>query len=195
VRIRGRLAALLAAVLLLAAPGCGEDDGTEPPERRSETVDRLPELPAGWKRYINHRAGFAIGLAPGWKAERRGTSTLLRSPDHLVAVSISADRTPGALEHRLEPFARAAAKSLPGFKDLKTRKPRRFEQRYAGVAVPGKGRARKSGIRQRLLLIVLRRKGVATYPVLVARNAERNSRFYGHQAVEIVRTLRGRPIG
>jgi hypothetical protein len=195
VRIRVWFAALLGAAALVAAAGCGEDDGGEAPERRTETVDHLPELPAEWKRYVNDRAGFAIGLAPGWKAERRGTSTLLRSPDHLVAVSISADRTPEALEARLEPFAAGAAKSLPGFRNLKTRKPRRFEQRYTGVAVPARGRARESAVRQRLLLIVLRRKGIATYPVLIARNAERSSAFYGRQAVKIVRTLRGRPIG
>jgi hypothetical protein len=50
-------------------------------------------------------------------------------------------------------------------------------------------------VRQELLFIALRRRGVVTYPVLVARNAEEKSGYYRDEALRIVRTLRGRPIG
>ncbi len=50
-------------------------------------------------------------------------------------------------------------------------------------------------MRQRLLFVALRRRGVVTYPLLVARNAEKKSDYYYDEALRIVRTLRGRPLG
>src|SRR5688572_20394655 len=93
-----RAIASLAALCVLAFGACGEDDEPAPPQRPRETVDKLPELPPDWKPYVNRQVGFAIGRPPGWRAEHRGGSTLLRSPDRLVAVSISADRTLEAVE-------------------------------------------------------------------------------------------------
>jgi hypothetical protein len=46
-----------------------------------------------------------------------------------------------------------------------------------------------------MLFIALRRPGVVTYPVLVASNARRDSRYYNAEALRMVRTLRGRPPG
>ena len=50
--------------------GCARGRLREPtiPRRRRarpRRVDKLPKLPPGWKPYVNHRAGFAIGRAPG----------------------------------------------------------------------------------------------------------------------------------
>lgn len=41
----------------------------------------------------------------------------------------------------------------------------------------------------------MRRDAIATYAVLIARNVEKQSGFYGREALRMVRTLRGRPIG
>jgi hypothetical protein len=188
------VSAIVAAAALAGAVGCGGDDGPEPPEHRTETVDKLPKLPVGWHKYVNHRAGFAIGRAPGWRAEREGASTLLRSPDQLVAISISADRTTEAVEFPLDDYAEQALEALPRFDHLKSRKAHRFEARYQAEAVEATGRSR-GGLRQQLTFIAMRRKHLATYAVLVARNAERNTRFYEREALRMVRTLRGRPIG
>jgi hypothetical protein len=195
-QVRILLGALLVGGALVAAAGCGGDDGSEAeaPEPRTETVDPLPKLPGDWKRYVNHREGFAIGLPPGWKAEGRPKATLLRSPDRLVAVSISADRAPEALEISLRDYGPQVVEALRGFKDLKAGKTHFFEHRYQGVRVSATARARESDIRQRLIFIGLRRDRVATYGVLIARNAEQDSGFYGRQAIRMVRTLRGRPV-
>jgi hypothetical protein len=187
------LALLCLLVALAGLSGCGSED-SEPPERPPETVDKLPKLPNGWHEYVNHRAGFAIGRPPGWRAERMGSATLLRSPDQLVAVSISADRTTEAIEFPLAEYARSAARALPRFKRLKVRTPRRFKAHYKAQAVSATGKA-KDGLRQRLLFVAMRREQLVTYAVLIARNVEKDSGFYNREAVRMLRTLRGRPIG
>jgi hypothetical protein len=188
------LAGLAALSLIVAVGACGDDDG-EPaaPERPRETVDKLPKLPEGWKQYVNRQVGFAIGRPPGWRAEHRGNSTLLRSPDRLVAVSIAADRTFDAVGFPLDDYVVQATEALPRFKRLKVGRPRKFRDEYPAQAVGATGI--KDGVRQELLFIALRRRGVVTYPILVARNAEKRSGYYQAEALRMVRTLRGRPLG
>ena len=186
-----RLAVCLVLAVAALAAGCGSDD-PEPPQRPAETVDKLPKLPPGWKPYVNHRAGFAIGRAPGWRPRRRGTTTLLTSPDRLVAVSISADRSSEAIEFPLDDYAEQATEALR-FGHIDARRPHRFKADYNAEAVEATGRTR-SGPRQRLTFIALRRDHVATYAVLVARNAERDTRYYDQEALRMIRTLRGRPV-
>jgi hypothetical protein len=191
---------MVAAGLLMA--GCGGDGGDSAPAR-PETVQPLPKLPGGWRHYVNRRAGFAIGLPPGWKASIVKPSSLLRSPDHLVAVSISADRTEEALATPLERYALDTRNALddlrpsgeaPLYENVNGGHPRDFKARYDAVAVPARGRAAKGGLPQRLLLVVIRRDSLATYPILVAANARRGSPFRG-QVPGMLRTLRGRPVG
>jgi hypothetical protein len=186
-------AAIAILCVSLGVAACGEDEPAAPPERPRETVDKLPKLPPGWKPYVNRRVGFAIGRAPGWRAVHRGASTLMRSPDHLVAVSISADRTFAAVEFPLDDYVKQAAEALPRFRKLEVGRPRPFRDEYPAQAVGAEGV--KDGVRQRLLFIALRRRGVVTYPVLVARNAEKKSGYYADEALRMVRTLRGRPPG
>ena len=119
--------------------------------------------------------------------------TLLISPDHLVAVSISADRTTEAIEFPLDDYAEQATAAL-AFGQIDAGEPHRFEAEYNAEAVEATGRAR-GGLRQRLTFIAMRRDHVATYAVLVARNAERDTRYYAQEALRMIRTLRGRPIG
>ena len=156
-------------------------------------MDKLPKLPEGWKPYVDRRIGFAIGRPPGWRVENRGTSALFRSPDHLVAVSMSADRTLEAVQVPLDDYVVRAAEALPRFKHLKVKRAREFRHEYPGQAVSAT--ATKDGVHQDLLFIALRRPGVATYPILIARNAEKQSGYYYEEALRMVRTLRGRPLG
>ena len=177
--------------LAALAAGCGSDD-PEPAQRRAETVDELPALPTVGS--LTSTAGRvrdrqAAGVA---RHSTAGASTLLRSPDRLVAVSISADRTLEAVEFPLDDYVEQAAEALPRFKKLKVGRPRPFRDEYPAQAVGATGV--KDGVRQRLLFIALRRRGVVTYAVLVARNAEKQSGYYYDEGLRMVRTLRGRPL-
>jgi hypothetical protein len=173
-----------------AVAACGDDE-TAPAERPREKADELPKLPEGWKPYVDRRLGLGIGRAPGWLARTRGRSVLLRSPDRLVAISISADRTVEAVEFPLNDFVVDAAEALPGYRRLKVARPRPFAAKYPARSVRATGI--EDGVRQRMLFVALRRKGVVTYPVLVARNDEKRSGYYYDEGLRMVRTLRGRP--
>lgn len=189
---RAASAACAALALAFAVAGCGERGEPEPATSPAETVDPLPELPRKWSRHVNRRAGFAIGLPPGWNARDRRRSSLLRSPDHLAAVTVSADRTDGGLALPLDEFATRVTDALKGFRRLKTEPPRPFRVRYDAVAVAGSGDA-KGGVPQRVLVVVERRAGVATYTAVVAANAKRATGHHRDEIRRVLRSLRGRP--
>jgi hypothetical protein len=186
-------AACAALAFAPALSGCGERDEPEPAATPVETSDPLPDLPRRWSRHVNSRAGFAVGLPPGWSARDRRRSSLLRSPDRLAAVTISADRTSSGLALPLDEFATRVADALKGFRRLKTESPRPFDARYDAVAVAGTGEA-KGGLRQRLLVVVERRAGLATYTAVVATNAKRAAGRHRDEIRRILRSVRGRPV-
>lgn len=197
---RASFAALIAAALVLfALAGCGggsediEDPASAAPSAE-ETVHRLPDLARGWSREVNHDAGFAFGLPPGWTVREDRGASLARSPDHLAAVSIAADRTDEALEPRLDDYASAALAALPGFDELDPGQPRAYRHRYPAIAVEADARARERGVRQKLLLVALRRGKLAVFIALAAVNAERRPEEHMEEAERIIRTIRGRPV-
>jgi hypothetical protein len=198
--MRRRGLALLVAVTV-AAGGCGGDDSDDtsvppPPTERLETVDKLPKLPDGWKRYENRRGGFVVGLPPGWKASQRdrGPTSLIRSYDRLVAISISPDRTPAALDLDLDQFATRAVDALSGLeRRSRASAPRAYEHRYEAVRSTVEGKESDSGVRQRVSVTVLRRDHLATFTVVVAANADKRARPSERLAGEVVATLRSRP--
>jgi hypothetical protein len=173
--------------------GCEGEEGGEP-ERPAESGDPLPRLPRDWKRDVNRRAGLAIGVPPRWSVRDRRRSSLFRSPDLFVAVSVSADRSREALAVPLEEFASRVADALRGFKRLRTGWPRPFRARYEAVALPGSGQSAKGDVPQNLLVVVERNEGVATYTVLIARNARAGSRSHREEVSRMVRSLRSRPV-
>lgn len=71
------------------------------------------------------------------------------SPDRLVAVSISADRTTEAIEFPLDDYTVEATEALTGFKDFEVGKARPFKAHYEAEAVEATGTA-KGRVRQRL---------------------------------------------
>jgi hypothetical protein len=48
-------------------------------------------------------------------------------------------------------------------------------------------------VRQRLEIVILRRPGLAVYPILIARDADTPPGLHGEELTRIVRSLRGRP--
>lgn len=187
------MALVAAALIALGAPGCGDEDETEGVVRRAETAQPVPGLPAGWSVHRNAKAGFALGVPPAWRAENHGIRSLVRSPDRLVAATISADRTTAGLEFPLDEFAETAITGVEDIRDLEPGETRRFRHRYEAAAVEAEGEGGKEDLRQKLLLVVARREGIATLIVLVARNAEQATARYTPQVERMIRSLRSRP--
>lgn len=190
-------AALILAALALVA-GCGgetEDEGPERMLRLPETADPLPKLPARWEPHLNRSGGFAFGLPPGWDIRDSGISSLVRSFDRLVAVSITPDRTSQALELPLEDFATRTLAALPVFDgEVDAGPARRIPHRYRALRIEATGTAAESGLRQRIQLIVVRRERRATFTVVIAASADRRARPSERLAERVVETLRSRPV-
>lgn len=193
--LRPLLAPLAVVALALALGSCGSDDDVEPvAPRPAETREPLPELPGGWSVHRNRAAGFAVGVPPDWRARREGIRSTFRSPDRLAAVTIFADRTREALELPLDQFAVTAITSTAGFRGLEPGEVRPFRHRYDAVAVEATGVAEDRGVRQHLLLVVLRRPELANFTVLAARNAERDTGRYVAEIERMIRSLRSRAV-
>lgn len=210
--IGSTLVSLVAAVALAA---CGSDDpAPTTTTREAETAEVLPELPRGWNPYVNRAAGFSLGRPPGWEASEEGRATLFRSPDELVAMTISADRTDEAQELPLKEFATRTFSALSGLKEIEFGEPERFRSHYDGVLLEGRARRVKNRLLEKIRVIVLRREGLATISAVIFGNSGEGQlmsgvsagpgcgtypilcrvRFETEQAVEAVRTLRTRPV-
>ena len=195
-----RAAAVAAVAAAIVLAGCGGSDSTTDATTTTtapaahETIDKLPKLPSSWHKFINERDGLALGLPRGWKADHApGGGVLVRSYDHLVALSIAVDRRPAALDEPLDDFASATAAQLRGFRGaLDTKAVRRYPHRYYGAEVRARGTA-KGGVRQRVFVIVLRRDHVAVVTAVIAANVKHAADDSLHFAKRVVATLRTRP--
>jgi hypothetical protein len=200
------LAGLTAGALLVA--GCGEDDESDPPPppRPQESVEKLPKLPRGWTPLRSSAQGLALGSPPGWREGSKcfgrrarvqpGAATTICSPDRLVSVAISADRTIEAVEVPLDEFASRALSSLSdsGFGGgLEPGRLKNFKGRYVGVRIGAAGRA-KTGVMQRVDLVVLRRDRLVTFTAVIAANAKQPTAPAVRLAERSLRTLRSRPV-
>jgi hypothetical protein len=193
-----RLLAGTAFVFALIAGGCGDGSTTSTPTTfQPEIAQALPKLPPGWKARRDGEIGYAIGIPPGWELHERGGQVLFRSPDHLVAVTLSADRNGEALTLPIGEFATRALAALPGFESpLRPGLLTSFGGTPLEAAqVSGTGREKDRGIEERATVIVLRRDQIVNYTLVVVQNAERaGSRLDRAVALRMVRTLRDQPV-
>lgn len=161
-----RVIAILAcavAASLLAGCGEGEQDNA-PPDPRTERIDPPAKPPRGWHTVANRRAGFTVSVPDGWTARRRGSATLLRSSDRLLAVTIAADRGEAGREMRAGGYARRAFRALTGFRRLRVRSSRRVKgSPYESRRIDGAGILTKRKQRQRVTVAAFRRPGRVTY--------------------------------
>jgi hypothetical protein len=200
-----RIATLGLCAATIAVAACGGGDSTDssttttttttkppgPPPK--ETRDPLPNRPHEWKRYVNDRGGFALLLPRGWNPNTRGTSTLIRSFDRLVAISIVADRSRAGLETPIADYARSTAKSLRGFNHPpRILGSRPFKHRYEAVEASGAARS-AGGIDQRVSVIALRRDDLVTITAVLAANAKRAARHSERIGRRVIETVRSRP--
>jgi hypothetical protein len=191
----------VAIALAFAGAGCGGDGSTTtaPPV---ETPQALPKLPERWRPHRDRSIGYAIGLPPGWQVSRSREDgvrvALIRSPDHLVAISLVAIRDPDAVETPLDEFATKALAALPGFeKPLEPSPPQPFGKTpFEAVKTMATGTTKGRGLDERATLLVLRREGIVTYTAAIVENAQRDHSDNDRAvAMKIMHTLRGQPVG
>jgi len=181
------------AAMAVALGGCGSAEEPEPVVPR-ERADRPAPLPAGWARVVNARAGFSLGLPPGWAARGTGGTTVIRSADGGLAVSVTADRSLDGRTLSLVTYARRTARSLPGYAGLRPGRARTLRgARYPAVSVSTAGRFRRTGVRQAIRVIAMRRPRQVTFTLVFFRNARTDARVYAEAGAVMVRSLRGRP--
>jgi hypothetical protein len=190
------IAIVLVAAIAAAASGCGGGSQTTTSKGQPrETVQKLPKLPVGWKPHTDRTIGYAIGVPTGWKVSDSARRALLRSPDHLVAVTLTADRDPRTFRTPLEEFATQALGALPGFKvPLDPSKPKTFKGTpLKAVATTATG-AQAGGLKETATLVVLRRARLVNYTVAVLENAEQpGAALDGAVALRMIQTLRDVP--
>jgi hypothetical protein len=203
---RGTGASLLAAGALAAAlGGCGEKEEPEvqPPPRPAERSERVPKLPPAWTEARNEDQGFALGVPPWWRLGRDclphgrtpGATTVLCSPDRLVTLSVSADRSDEALELAPGAFAVRATERLGEERyprGLEAGRPRPFGTHYNGVVLRAQGKA-AAGVEQDVSVVVLRRAGIANFTAVIAANAGKRTGPAVRLAERALRTLRSQP--
>jgi hypothetical protein len=195
-----RARGLLAAGLVLATfAGCGDSASSdpEPKPRPPETADEPPDLPDGWKPYVNRAGGFVLGLPPGWKPKEIGASTLIRSYDELVSIQVTPDRTDEAIRYDPEKFATRAIAALPGYEEpLKPGKPEPYRGHYDGATVSAHGVAKATGVEQDVELTFLVNPKVAAFTAVVAANATAPQAEASRRlADDVVASIRSRPPG
>ena len=182
------------AVAALALAGCG--GGTDlHPHTKPESAQPPAPLPAGWHHYRDYVSGFSLGVPPGWRAERRSDALRIGSPDRLVAVSVTADRTDATLAVPLDRLATASLSGLPGYdQHLRGTKPVPLGGTPLDSAqTTAVGVARATGVPQRVTVVALRRDHLVNYTTVVAANARSTPAYDTAQALQIARTIRDVP--
>jgi hypothetical protein len=182
------------AFAAVAIAACGSDAATEDGEAPDESSRPVPELPRGWKVDSNSGGGFALGVPPGWRAERDGIRTRLTSPDELVGISVTPDRSDEPLETDLEELTEATAVEYGRqFDDFEIGGTKRYDHAYEAFAASAN--ARNDGVAQDVELILLRRDGIVTFTVVTQRNVRFGSGVYVPTIDRVVRSIRSRPVG
>jgi hypothetical protein len=206
--MRSPQAVLAACALVTAiAAGCGsgddsEDETTE--ERPTETAERVGKLPAGWETFTNDTQGYAIGVPPGWgegkacgnaaPSAAAGT-TLLCSPDRLVTLNVSVDRTNEALEIPPPDAASRTAEAISAQSfggRLESGEPKPVKGHYDGAVVSGEGKSGK--VDQEVEVYALQREGIAAITAVIAGNADKEADANVKLAEEAVESLRTKPV-
>jgi len=194
-REKSAIAVLLVAAAV-AASGCGGDSTTTTtPTAPKEVAQKLPKLPPGWEERRDRSVGYAIGVPTGWEVGGH-SDRLFRSPDHLVAVTLTADRKPGTFDVPLDRFATQALGALPGFKlPLEPSRPEPFKGTPLKAVETSATGVQAGGLKERATLVVLRRDHIVNYTVAVLENAEHpGSPLDRAVALRMIRTLRDQPV-
>ena len=157
----------------------------------------LPKLPPGWRAHRDRVIGYAIGVPPGWQLHSSAQRVLIRSPDHLVSVTLAVDRNGDALELPTRRFATRALAALPGFRaPLQPGKPNSFGGTpLNAVETSATGTTEKRKLRESATVVVLRQDAAVNYTAAIVSNAERASAAIDRAfARKMITTLRDQPV-
>ena len=162
------IALLLAAAAAFAIAGCGTDDEfAGAPDPATERSDKPAKPPPGWRTFANRRAGFTLSVPRGWPTRTRKSATLIRSSDHVLAITVAADRGEAGRTIRPRRYARRTFRALPGFRKLRSAAARRVRRSpYPTARVDGTATLRERHQRQRITVAAYRRPGHVTYTVV-----------------------------
>jgi hypothetical protein len=181
-------ASTLAVAVALA--GCG-GSASSPAPAPVEHSDRPAPLAAGWRRVTNAKAGFTVGIPPGWTARYVNGTTLVRSHDGGLAVAIGADRSDAGRAMPLVLYARRALLALSGYRALRVTKTSSVDQlRYLAVSASGTGIYTRTSVSQAILLFALRRPGAVTYTLAFLRGSRIPLARYVPEIDAIVKSFR-----
>jgi hypothetical protein len=183
-------------VCCAALAACGGDSKPRvlPPDPARETSDAPAKPPSGWRTVRNPRAGFSIAIPRDWAARTRRGATLIRSGDHLLALTVAADR--GELGREIAPraYARRTLAALPGFKGgLQPLPGDALDSPYANARMDARGKLERGGREQRVSAIVFQRKGRVSYVAIAFRNADVHPRLHDEELTKVLQTLRAQP--
>ena len=189
---------MIALAAAVGVGGCGGGSRSTTITGRvgaEETAQKLPKLPPGWRAHRDTKVGYAIGLPPEWNATSQRRSVLIRSPDHLVAVTLAANRAPSVFETSPEKFAGQALGGLPGFKvPLNPGKARPFNGTPLKAVQASASGSQARGLKENATLVVVRRDHLVNYSVAVLANAQQAGASVDRAvALRMIQTLRDQP--
>jgi hypothetical protein len=188
-----RTLATLSALALLPLACDDDDGGRDGGSGRPEATEHPATPPPGWRTVRNPVAGFTIAAPRTWPADTSRRSTLVRSDDRLVSITIAADRSPSGRELSPARYARRTLESLPGFAGrLRRRVGRVRGSPYRSAVVEATGTVNTTSRPQRISVAAFRDDGRATYTAIVFRNARVKPRFNDRTIARVLRTLRAR---
>lgn len=123
-------------------------------------------------------------------------SVLFRSPDHLVAVTLAAERDPGVFAVPPDKFASQALGGLPGFEvPLNPGKVTPFNGTPLEAMQTSASGSQAEGIKENATLVVLRRDRLVNYTVAVLANSQQaGSSVDRAVALRMIQTLRDQPV-
>ena len=185
--------ALAALALVVGAAGCNDDDGDITPAR-VERADAPVTPPPGWRTVVNRTAGFTVAIPRAWTARDTRRGTVIRSDDRLVAISISADRSPAGRELPPGTYARRTMRKIPRFAGIVDRRVARLPgSRYKSAVLTATGTVAPSNLSQRISVVIFHRPELVTYGALVFRNAGVKPGFNDRTIDRVLRSFRAEP--
>jgi len=186
---RSRTLPVLAALLLAAGCGGGDDTKTE-----KEHADAPARPPSGWKTVRNRAAGFTLSVPKSWTARVKSAATVIRSKDKLLVITVAADRGDEAQELSAGDYAKRTLEALPDFEgSVLPRAPRVRGSPYRSARVDGAGSLKTSKRVQRITVVAYKRPDQVTYALVAFSNRKVPASFFEARLRRTLRSFRAQP--